>query len=259
MKIDLNNRVAIVTGGAEGIGKEISRQFLKEGTKVAIWDNNQVLLESSTQEFNEQYPESCIGIVCDVSSSKDVLKATMETNLRFGTIDILVANAGVVNTQKVCDISEADWDRVFNVNTKGVFLCCKNVAEIFKKNFKGRIIIASSFAAIIPSVGSSAYASSKSAVKSLTRVLASELAPFNITVNCYAPGMIPTSMSKIEEFSKDRQEEMLDSLSIREWGKAEDIASLVIFLASDQARYITGTMIDASGGKFATQFPKLAW
>jgi len=176
----------------------------------------------------------------------------------FGRIDILVANAGIAHFAKVIDMDISIWNEVFAVNTRGVFNSAKSVApEMIKNNF-GRIIVASSFAAIIPSAQSAAYASSKSALVSLTRVLSAELGQYNITVNAYAPGMIPTAMSGVQKLPLDRKEELLDTLSIKEWGKAEDIASLVIFLASDQARYITGAHIDASGGKFAVQFAKYA-
>ena len=111
----------------------------------------------------------------------------------------------------------------------------------------------------MPSIGGAAYAASKAGVASLTRVLAGELGPYDITVNCYAPGMIPTDMNHFAEASAERQEALLDTLSLRRWGDAADIANLVCFLASDLAGYITGTMIDVSGGKFATQMPWAAY
>ena len=124
-----------------------------------------------------------------------------------------------------------------------------------KRQQAGRIINAASFAAIIPSVGGAAYAASKAGVESLTRVLAGELGPFGITVNCYAPGMIPTEMNHFAEREAGEQQRLLDTLSLRRWGEPKDVANLVCFLASDLASYITGTMIDVSGGKFATQMP----
>jgi 3-oxoacyl-[acyl-carrier protein] reductase len=122
----------------------------------------------------------------------------------------------------------------------------------------GRILNASSFAAVIPGVGGAAYAASKAGVVSLTRVLASELGPYEVTVNAYAPGMIPTEMNHFAERPEEDQERLLDTLSLRRWGKPEDIANLVCFLSSDQAAYITGVLIEISGGKFATQMPWVA-
>lgn len=258
MIINLEKKVAVVTGGAKGIGKIISNSLLNEGMMVAIWDLNDSELTQTVDEFEKDHYGRIIGINCDVSKHKDVENACRKTLETFKTIDTLVANAGIVNKDKVSDLNEEDWDKVFNTNTKGVFLCAKVIAEVFKKKNNGRIIIASSFASIIPSVGAAAYSASKSAVNSLTRVLSAELGPWNITVNAYAPGMIPTEMLDLESIDEERREKMLNSLSIREWGKPEDIASLVIFLASEKSRYITGTLIDASGGKFSVQFNEFA-
>jgi 3-oxoacyl-[acyl-carrier protein] reductase len=128
-----------------------------------------------------------------------------------------------------------------------------------KRQRAGRIINAASFAAIVPIVGSAAYAASKAGVHYFTRVLAGELGPWNVTVNCYAPGMIPTEMNHFAEAPRERQERLLDTLTLRQWGQPREVANLICFLASDLASYITGTMIDVSGGKLATQIPRLAW
>jgi 3-oxoacyl-[acyl-carrier protein] reductase len=128
-----------------------------------------------------------------------------------------------------------------------------------KRQHRGRIVNAASFAAIVPSVGSAAYAASKAAVVQLTRVLASELGPWDVTVNAYAPGMIPTAMNGFADLPEPAQARLLDTLSLRRWGRAEDVADLVCFLASDAARYITGTLVDVSGGKLSTQMPHRAY
>jgi 3-oxoacyl-[acyl-carrier protein] reductase len=150
------------------------------------------------------------------------------------------------------------WEETFAVNVRGVYLCCRAVAPHMKARRWGRILSASSFAAIIPSYAFAAYASSKAAVTSFTRVLAAELGPWNVTANCYAPGMIPTEMNRFAEAPEARQRQLLDTLTLRRWGQADDVASLLVFLASDHAGYITGTMIDVSGGKFSVQFPQIA-
>jgi 3-oxoacyl-[acyl-carrier protein] reductase len=128
-----------------------------------------------------------------------------------------------------------------------------------KTQRSGRIINASSFAAVVPSVGGAAYASSKAAVAHFTRAIAGELGPWNITANAYAPGMIPTDMNHFAERPSEVQDRLLDMLTIRRWETPEDVANLVCFLASDQAGYITGTLIDVSGGKLATQMPRTAY
>ena len=257
MEINITNKVAIVTGAAKGIGRVIAIQLSKEGVRLALWDKDETGLVSLTNYIKENGGEAHYS-VCDVSNEEQVESALDKVIEKFSTVDILVANAGIANFSKIIEMDVKSWDEVFAVNTRGVFICAKKIAPIMIKNKNGRIIIASSFAAIIPSVNAAAYAASKSAVVSITRVLSAELGPWNITVNAYAPGMIDTDMSNIANLSNERKEAMLDTLAIREWGRAEDIASLVIFLASEQARYITGTLIDASGGKFSVQFQNLA-
>jgi 3-oxoacyl-[acyl-carrier protein] reductase len=258
MEINLKNKIVIVTGAAKGIGKVIAEAFALEGAILSLWDIDYETLDSVIIEISKKSDNLPLGIKCDVSDEKEVELAVKKTIEAFGTIDVLIANAGILNPSKILDTSSEKWDQVFDVNTKGPFLCAKAVAPYMKEKKYGRIIFASSFAAIVPSVGSAAYAASKSAIVSLTRVLAAELGPWNITVNSYAPGMIPSDMSGIELLEESRKRELLDTLCIREWGTAEDIASLLIFLASSQARYITGTLIDASGGKFSVQFSKYA-
>ncbi len=132
---------------------------------------------------------------------------------------------------------------------------CQAVVPVMKRQRSGRILNAASFAAIIPSVGGAAYAASKSGVEGFTRVLAGELGAHEITVNCYAPGMIPTAMNRFADRPDAEKSRLLDTLTLRRWGSPRDVANLICFLASDLASYITGTMIDVSGGKFATQMP----
>jgi 3-oxoacyl-[acyl-carrier protein] reductase len=258
MEINLKNKVVIVTGAAKGIGKVIAEAFAREGAILSLWDIDYERLDSVIIEISKKSDNFPLGIKCDVSSENEVEAAVKKTINAFGLVDVLIANAGILNPSKILETTSEKWDEVFDVNTKGPFLCAKAVAPYMKDKNCGRIIFASSFAAIVPSVGSAAYAASKSAIVSLTRVLAAELGPWNITVNSYAPGMIPSDMSGIELLDESRKVELLDTLCIREWGAAEDIASLLIFLASSQARYITGTLIDASGGKFSVQFSKYA-
>jgi 3-oxoacyl-[acyl-carrier protein] reductase len=258
MHINLRQRVAIVTGAAQGIGRAIAEKLAGEGVRLSLWDVDHERLNKTAEAIVKDTGADVVAIRCDVKVPADIERAASDTLKKLGGIDVLVANAGIARPHKFLEISTEEWDEMFDTNTRGVFLCAKAVAPQLKKQRSGRIIIASSFAAIVPSVGSAAYAASKSALVALTRVLAAELGPWNITVNSYAPGMIPSNMSRIEELPADRQEMMLDSLSLREWGRADDIASLGVFLASDQARYITGAHIDASGGKFAVQYAKLA-
>jgi 3-oxoacyl-[acyl-carrier protein] reductase len=258
MQIDLNGRVAIVTGGGRGIGREIARTLAREGVAVAIVDISQDLLDDATAEWQRQGWRG-VQLLCDVRAAADCRAAAAAVEAQFGGIDILVNNAGVAGGAKVEALSEEVWDANLDTNLKGLFLMCQAVIPAMKRRRAGRIINASSFAAIVPSIGSAAYSASKIGVESFTRVLAGELGPFDITVNCYAPGMIPTEMNHYAERTEAQKAVLLDTLTLRRWGSADDIANLVCFLSSDQAAYITGTMIDISGGKFATQAPWSAY
>jgi 3-oxoacyl-[acyl-carrier protein] reductase len=171
----------------------------------------------------------------------------------------VVNNAGIGMDALVTDLAESTWRKVIDVNLNGVFTVCKHVAPIMKEQHCGRIINAASFAAIIPSVGSSAYAASKAGVVYLTKVLASELGPYGVTVNAYAPGMVPSEINHFTQRPQAEQDSLLSTLSLRRWETTDDVADLVCFLASDKAGYITGALIDVSGGKLATQRPQLAY
>jgi 3-oxoacyl-[acyl-carrier protein] reductase len=258
MHIDLSGKFAIVTGGGRGIGRVVARTLAEEGVTVAILDIRDDLLADADREWQERgWPG--LRRHCDVRDAGEVAAAVEAVVADFGRIDVLVNNAGVARGARVEALEEAVWDDNFASNTKALFLMCRAVAPVMRRHGAGRIINASSFAAIVPAIGSAAYAASKAAVVSFTRVLAGELGPAGITVNCYAPGMIPTEMNHYREAPAARQQRLLDTLTLRRWGEAEDVARLVCFLASDRAGYITGTMIDVSGGKLATQIPALAY
>lgn len=258
MLIDLKNRVAIVTGGGRGIGRAIACKLAAEGAIVVVSDVSQERLDDVKSEWQRQ-GWSGAQLHCDVRVSEDCRAVAAATEEQFGRIDILVNNAGVAAGKPVEEMPEDVWDANMDVNLKGTFLMSQAVIPAMKRQRSGRIINASSFAAIIPSIGGAAYAASKTGVESLTRVMAGELGPFDITVNCYAPGMIPTEMNHFADREDDVKEVFLDTLSLRRWGAADDVANLICFLASDQASYITGSMINVSGGKFATQAPWAAY
>jgi 3-oxoacyl-[acyl-carrier protein] reductase len=257
MLIDLKDKVAIVTGAGRGIGREIARTLGAEGVKVVALDFKPELLAEVAAEWSEK-GYAGIQVEADIRHKDDCQRAVAEAVKQFGRVDILVNNAGVASGDRVESLKEEIWDANFDSNLKGTFLMCQAVVPQMKLQNWGRIINAASFAAIIPSIGSAAYASSKAGVESFTRVLASEMGPYGVTVNCYSPGMIPTLMNRYADASPERKEQLLDTLTLRRWGSPDDVANLICFLASDLAGYITGTMIDISGGKFATQMPWMA-
>ncbi|MDR0959992.1 MAG: SDR family oxidoreductase [Propionibacteriaceae bacterium] len=272
MLIDLTGKVAIVTGAARGIGRTIADRLLAEGVAVEAWDarwpdaaeTGPSALRTGASAASSPHARSSddggelIPSVVDVTDGAAVARAVEAARERHGRVDILVNNAGITIEAPVEEMAEADWARVIDVNLTGVFTVCRAVAPLMREQAAGRIINASSFAAIIPSIGGAAYAASKAGVVSLTRVLASELGPWGVTVNAYAPGMVPSDINHFTERPAVEQAALLDTLSLRRWEEADDVADLVCFLASDQAKYITGSLIDVSGGKFATQRPHLA-
>ena len=254
MNIDLKGKVAVVTGAAGGIGREIALALASEGVKTVVTDIKEAGLKGIGELFEKQ-GYAGRQYLCDVRESariRDVIDDIVGT---YGGIDILVNNAGVAAGGPVDRMTEEAWDASLDINLKGTFLMCKAVAPIMKKQRSGRILNAASFAAIVPRVGTAAYAASKAGVVYFTRVLAGELGPWNITVNCYAPGMIPTDMAHYDQLPEEIQQRLLDTLTIRRWGHGKDIAHLICFLSSDFAGYITGTLIDISGGKLTTQLP----
>lgn len=258
MDINLRGKAAIVTGVGRGIGREIVMTLAREGVITIALDVNRQDLDEVSHEFaangytGRQY-------MCDVRNISRIQAIVEEIKDVYGRIDILVNNAGVTGDGPIDRLSEEVWDFCHDVNLKGTFLMCKAVIPVMKEQKYGRIINAASFAATIPSIGSAAYASSKAAVKQFSRVLAGELGPWNITVNAYAPGMIPTTLNHFADLPKEKQDRLLDTLTLRRWGKKQDVAGLVCFLASDWAEYITGTMVDISGGKLATQLPRVSY
>lgn len=258
MHVDISGKSAIITGAGRGIGLKIAKRFAAEGARVALLELDPNLLERALKELRT-VDAHVDAHVCDVGSEAQVRDAVAQIGQRFGAIDILVNNAGIAPVGEIDAMDAAVWDHTFATNTRGVMLCSRAVLPYMKKRRFGRILNASSFAAKIPSYALSAYSASKAAVDTFTRVLAAEVGPWNITANTYLPGMIPTEMNGYAVVSEARQHELFATLSLRRWGSADDIASLLIFLSSDLAGYISGSHIEITGGKFAVQFPSMAY
>jgi len=258
MLIDLSEHVLIVTGAAHGIGRALALRFAEEGAIVAAFDVDSADLDALVAAIGAAGGRAS-GWTVDVRDGDAVLAAVQAVHSAFGRIDVVVNNAGVGADKPLDQLTEDEWDRCFDVNLKGVWHVSKAVMPFMKAQRSGRIINAASFAAIIPMAGVGAYAASKAGVVQLTRALAGELGPWDVTVNAYAPGMVPTGINHFTERPAEEQARLLSTLTLRRWGTEGDIADLCCFLASDKANYITGTLIDISGGKFATQQPAIPY
>jgi 3-oxoacyl-[acyl-carrier protein] reductase len=239
---DLKNKVAIVTGAARGIGKGIALTLAKEGCNVIVSDINEDDCQNVSGELARQGIKS-IGIKCDVSSATDVEKLFMQAGKEFGKIDILVNNAGVYPFVPFEQMKELDWDKVMDVNLKSIFLCSKEALKFMPQG--GRIVNISSIAAFVGFAGLVHYCASKGGINAMIRALALELAARKITVNAVAPGAIDTpGASSTEEIKK----QTISVIPLARMGEPQDIASAVVFLASDEASYITGQTLIVDGG-----------
>jgi 3-oxoacyl-[acyl-carrier protein] reductase len=242
----LKDRVAIVTGAARGIGKAIATTFLREGAKVAIIDLDKERLEILKKEINKENKEA-MTIFCDITKSSEVNGMVDQVYKTLGRIDILVNNAGIIRRGTIDTVTEEDWDRVIEVNLKGTFNCCKAVVEIMKQQGHGKIVNISSIAGKMGDITSApGYGPSKAGIDALTKTLARQLAPFGININAVSPHAIETEMSA--QWSEERRKEIIASIPLGRLGKPEDVAEAVLFLASDEASFITGEILDVNGG-----------
>ena len=250
----LKDKVAIVTGGAKGIGKGIALKFAEEGCNVVV---NARHIEGAQKVAREikALGRNSLAIAADVSKSEEVEEMVKRIIKEFGKIDILVNNAGGVSGDaRIEETTEEDWDRVIDINLKGQFLCCKAVVPYMRKNKYGRIINVSSMGAIHPPAPIVHYHAAKGGVLGLTTNLAFELAPFNITVNAILPGPITTEFftEMLKKMSKEEDKaffKMLENkVPMHRMGTPEEIAGVALFLASDLSSYVTGEAINAGGG-----------
>jgi 3-oxoacyl-[acyl-carrier protein] reductase len=254
----LKGRTAVVTGGANGIGRAISLGLAREGASIVICDIDEGKAEQSAEEIRELGAEAVV-VKADVSKSVEVKHAIEETLRRFGRIEILVNNAGIgyatgsllePSHVLIENLTEEEWDHVLNVNLKSVFLFSKEVAPLMKHQKWGRIVNLASVAGItghgIKGGSGPAYGVSKAGIINLTKTLARQLGPHNVTVNCVAPGSVPETAFKMTE---DEIQEELKDQPLKRVGKAVDIAETVVFLCSDGAEWMTGQTINVNGGK----------
>lgn len=246
MNINLSNKVALVTGGARGIGRECSLLLSKAGAKVVInYSRSKGKAEELRDEIlsNGQYAEV---FQADISKHEEVEALFDYIRKNFERLDILVNNAGIIKDNLLLAMSLSEWDKVHDVNLRGAFLCIKHAGEMMMANHSGKIINISSIGAIRGGRGQTNYASAKGGLLSFTRACAVELGAKGIQVNAVLPGMIVTAMS--ERVRKRAGAEILERIPMGRYGEPSDVANLVLFLASDKADYITGQAISVDGG-----------
>lgn len=255
-------KVAVITGGSRGIGKAIAERFVREGASVCVAANESLVHETALALADQAAGGAkAIGAVVDVTDRKQVQALYARVAADLGEVDISVQNAGVITVARLEDLTEAEWDRVLAVNTKGVFLCCQEAAVRMRAAGKsGRLINAASGQARQGFIYTPHYAASKFGVVGITQSLAKELAKTDITVNAFCPGIIATDMWAYNDAAWGRllgnykpgelMAEWVAGIPMGRPGSGEDIAGLVSFLASDDAAYITGQTINIDGGMF---------
>ncbi len=241
----LTDKVVLVTGAGGGIGASIALKFSQSGAKVVVADVIEEFSLNTVSRITKQGGEA-LAVTVDVSQISSVEEMVKKILDKFGKIDILINNAGITRDNLLLRMREEEWDKVININLKGVFNCTKVVLRSMMKQRKGKIVNIASIVGIIGNAGQSNYAASKGGVISLTKTWAKEFASRNINVNAIAPGFIRTKMT--DKLSEQIKEKINQQIPLKRFGEVEDVANLCAFLSSDEANYITGEVIKLDGG-----------
>jgi len=239
----MNNKVALITGGGAGIGKGITLKLASQGIDCVIFD---VQDASAVAEEAKSLGVKASHMKVDVTNLKSVTSAISEVSSSFGNINILINNAGITRDNFLLRMKEEDWDKVIQINLKGVFNCTKAVIRGMMGNHWGRIISISSIVGIMGNAGQANYAASKAGIIGFTKSIAREVGSRNITANAIAPGFIKTKMT--ESLPEQIKEDYLSKIPLGKFGEIEDVCNLVNFLISNEASYITGQVIQVDGG-----------
>jgi NAD(P)-dependent dehydrogenase (short-subunit alcohol dehydrogenase family) len=252
----LQNKVAIITGATGGIGFATAKNFIKQGAKVMLVDLNEAELKKSVAALESNFAKYCVADVCETEQVENYVAQTVK---EFGGVDILFANAGIEGAAgALCDITEENFDRVLNVNVKGVWLAIKYAAPEIKKRKSGSILITSSVAGMRGSANLGPYVTSKHALVGLMKVAATELGAFNIRVNTINPGPVDNRMMRSieKQFSNEHPDavksEFIKKIPLGRYAQNEEVADLALFLASEQSRYSSGGLFTVDGGYTAS-------
>jgi 3-oxoacyl-[acyl-carrier protein] reductase len=245
INFNLSNRVAIVTGGAQGFGLAISERFIQSGAKVIIWDIDKEAVETAIKKINSK---NCIYQIVDVTNFEEIKKNLNDIESNHGKIDIFINNAGIagINTT-VAEYPLEEWNKVIDLNLNAVFYCCKAVVPFMIKNNYGRIVNIASIAGKEGNPNASAYSTSKAGVIGLTKSLGKELALKNIAVNCVTPAAAKTRI--FDQMTQEHIDYMLSKIPRNRFAKVDELASLVCWLASEENSFTTAAVFDLSGGR----------
>ncbi|CAN5885682.1 SDR family NAD(P)-dependent oxidoreductase [soil metagenome] len=244
----LDGRVALITGGARGLGRVIAEALASAGASVALTARNAESAEAAARDLAETADAEAIGLGVDVTKAADVEAMVSNTIKRFGRLDILVNNAGINIRRPIEQLEESEWDQVLDTNLKGAWLCCRAVAKPLKEQGWGRVINVSSMLGEVGLAERTPYCSSKGGMTLLTRTLALEWAPFGINVNAICPGPFATEINRPLLNDPEKRAAMEAKLPIGRWGDPHELGPAAIFLASEASSYMTGATLVIDGG-----------
>ena len=254
---ELNDKIAIITGGGSGIGKGIALRFAEEGAIVIAVGRRKEPLEELCNEIKKK-GNNAFYFCADVSNSSDVKELAKFINNKFNKLDILINCAGITVKEAVLDLNEEDWDSVIDINLKSVFLCCKYLGKIIidnaAENSYGKVLTISSVGSFLGIPTSSAYCASKGGVTQLTKVIAIEWADKNVNVNSIVPGYIETNLSKGVLKDPETRDRVFSRIPFKKMGNVKDTGEAALFLVSQKSNYITGTTLSVDGGMLATAY-----
>ena len=257
--MELNNKIAIVTGAAQGLGEHLAQRLVKEGAFVALWDINNAVLKIA-EKIAAEFPGQASGYIVNITKEKEVDNTVQEVMKKYGRLDIVVANAGIVRAHEITDFPLAEWQQTIEVNLTGYFLCARAAARIMKEQKSGSIIEINSKSGKKGSYKNCAYAASKFGGIGLTQSIALDLAPYGVRVNAVCPGNLLDSPlwinSLFNQYAKkwgiskeEVRKKYIDQVPMGRSCTYEDVANAVVFLASEQSSYMTGQAINVTGGQ----------
>jgi 3-oxoacyl-[acyl-carrier protein] reductase len=247
MNMSLNGKIALVTGAAQGIGRDIALALAEDGADVAICDVNLEAAQKTATDIESKGRKS-LAVKANVASADDVTAMVDQTVQKLGRLDILVNNAGITRDGLILRMKDEDWDLVLSINLKGAFLCTKSALKYMTKQRTGTIINIASIVGAMGNAGQVNYVASKAGLIGMTKTIAREYANRNITANAVAPGFIDTAMT--QALSETVRQELAKQIPLGRLGSSEDVANAVRFLASPAASYITGQVIHVNGGMY---------